>query len=78
MAGEFALPLLLQGIEAKLRKLCQHLDDIEREILLEASFAMATADGHMAVWYQISVLPLACAMLIATALHWRLLQLHCS
>lgn len=38
-----------QGIEAKLRKLCQYLDDIEREILLEACFAMATADGHMVV-----------------------------
>jgi hypothetical protein len=38
-----------QGIERKLRQLCRNLDDIERDILLEAAFAMATADAHMAV-----------------------------
>lgn len=40
----------LQGIEAKLRKQSRNLDDVQREILLQATFAMATADGHMAVW----------------------------
>jgi len=38
-----------QGIEHKLRKLCRNLDDVQREVLLEATFAMATADGIMAV-----------------------------
>lgn len=38
-----------QGIERKLRKLCRNLDDVQREVLLEATFAMATADGVMAV-----------------------------
>lgn len=44
-----ALCTCLQGIERKLRQLCRNLDDIERDILLEAAFAMATADAHMAV-----------------------------
>ena len=33
---------------AKLERLCPDLDDIQREIILEAVFAVATSDGQMA------------------------------
>ena len=36
-------------MEEQLQRLCVELDDVQREIILEAVFATATADGHMAV-----------------------------
>ncbi len=38
----------VQGIVAKLERGCPDLDDIQREIILEAVFAVATSDGQMA------------------------------
>lgn len=38
----------MQGIVAKLERGCPDLDDIQREIILEAVFAVATSDGQMA------------------------------
>ena len=38
---------LAQGIVDKLQKACPDLDDVQREVILEAVFAVATCNGVM-------------------------------